>query len=102
MMLSKVYATGKAAYDVDAVGGEDNHFDVLAYTQAWMHDWNTFPCWAKREVLESFRAIQKNVLVGENDKIGDCRDAGNVDGDAAVVVDSNLQSIQVYEVEYIV
>ena len=101
-MLSKVYVKGKVAYDVDAVGGEDNHFDVLAYTQAWMHDWNTFPCWAKREVLESFRAIQKNVLVGENDKIGDCRDAGNVDGDAAVVVDSNLQSIQVYEVEYIV
>ena len=53
-------------------------------------------------VLESFRAIQKNVLADENDKIGDCRDAGNVDGDAAVVVDNNLQSIQVYEVEYIV
>ena len=102
MMLSKVYVKGKAAYDVDAVGGEDNHFDVLAYNQGWMHDWNTFPCWAKKEVLESFRAIQKNVLADENDKIGDCRDAGDVDGDAAVVVDNNLQSIQVYEVEYIV
>ena len=102
MMLSKAYVKGKAAYDVDAVGGEDNHFDVLAYNQGWMHDWNTFPCWAKKEVLESFRAIQKNVLADENDKIGDCRDAGNVDGDAAVVVDNNLQSIQVYEVEYIV
>ena len=79
MMLSKVYVKGKVAYDVDAVGGEDNHFDVLAYNQGWMNDWNTFPCWAMTGVLESFRAIQKNVLADENDKIGDCRDAGNVD-----------------------
>ena len=79
MMLSKAYVKGKAAYDVDAVGGEDNHFDGLAYKQGWMHDWNTFPCWAMMEVLESFQAIQKNVLVDENDKIGDCCDAGNAD-----------------------
>ena len=52
-------------------------------------------------VLEFLRVIQKNVLADENGKIGDCRDAGNVDWDAAVAVDSNLQSIQVYEVEYI-